>query len=241
MTDTLSRRTLAKGAAWSVPVVAAAATVPALAVSPTKVVPSGKICRLYFGGGSVNAQTTSVYLSVDDTATGYVPAHSTITWTFTASSATLPSTNYPTNGGWALSRVATANGFTVTLTTGNDPVAVSAINCQARLIWDGSSDVNSARITPKSTLSYTSQQNTPANSLAFTIPRRYGTSVNDNNRTPLIFTSSDDKCYPEVQWSNIGNASTSHKDNLTDYPDKKSVAPTSNAGNNQEITVARCA
>ena len=49
MTTSVSRRQLAKGAAWSVPVVAAASAVPAMAASQDQAYAS--VCKIFTGDG----------------------------------------------------------------------------------------------------------------------------------------------------------------------------------------------
>ncbi|WP_270239931.1 hypothetical protein [Rothia kristinae] len=61
MTTSVSRRQLAKGAAWSVPVAAAASAVPAMAASPNDM-PKLSICKLHYGSGDINTNPLHIYI-----------------------------------------------------------------------------------------------------------------------------------------------------------------------------------
>lgn len=61
----ISRRRLARGAAWSVPVVVSAAAVPAVAASPT----NPDFAVLFDGGGGANGYLNSTYVNLGVPAT----------------------------------------------------------------------------------------------------------------------------------------------------------------------------
>ena len=235
MPASVSRRNLAKGAAWAAPAVLATSAIPAYAASSDE--PYGSICRLYFAGGNVNAQRTDIYLSVVS-PTGVIKAGQTVTWSINAPAANgAPTGNYAQDGGWAITSSGSAPNFTVTLTTTRD-VPVSEVNCVARLIWDSSPSASSSAVKPKSQVTVTSASpnGSGSYSLSLTIPQRYGTRVNDPRRSPVIINGS---CYPTIQWSNLGASTTRNKDNILRF-NGKDILPDSNAGNNQLITTGTC-
>lgn len=69
MTNTISRRTLAKGAAWSVPVVAVAAAAPAASASPADCITTGTISNSP-GGIPATTNFACVQTTADGTPTG---------------------------------------------------------------------------------------------------------------------------------------------------------------------------
>lgn len=232
MSQQISRRNIAKGAAWATPAVLATSAIPAYAASTT---PYGSICRLYFAGGSVNAQRTDIYLSVVS-PTGVIPKGQTVTWAVNAPAASGPPVgNYAQDGGWAISSTGSNGSFTVTLTTTRD-VPVSEVNCQAKIVWDSSSSASSTNIRPKSQVTVSSSSPDGSSSLSMTIPQRFGTKVNDTRRSPLVINGS---CYPTIQWSNLGNSTNYNKDTILVF-NGKTILPDSNAGNDQKITTGTC-
>ncbi|MFW0120193.1 hypothetical protein ACN08Y_09800 [Rothia sp. P5764] len=238
MTPQISRRNIAKGAAWAAPAVIATSAIPAYAAS-TQIPPLGTICSLYFGGGNRNSQTTSVYLAVES-ADGVIHAGQTVSWVVDMSRGTVPGLNYPQDGSWTLTtsvpKGQSATQFVVTLTANQD-VPVQNVNCVARMIWDGSASAGSSNISPKSTLSVTSSGNNTSYSSKITIPQRYGTSVNDTSRTPLRI---DGACYPKIQWSDLGNSTRYDKDTILYFNGQGPILPDSNANNTQKITTGTC-
>ncbi|MFW0179516.1 hypothetical protein [Rothia sp. P7208] len=235
----ISRRTLAKGAAWAAPVVAASAVVPAYATSPTPRVPGqepyGTVCSLFFGGGNVNMQTTSVYLAVNSGDDTMKPGE-TVTWQVTAEAGSMPETNYSKDGRWSLevNEVGgSTNGgcvFTVTLTA-NVEIPVSEVSCVVRLIWTG----GGANVRPKTNITVNSSSAGGSYNLGFTTPRRFGTSVNDRRRTPVIINGG---CYPTIQWSNFQNTPKSHNDQLEF--NGQIINPNSDARNDQSVLTGTC-
>lgn len=241
MSQQISRRNIAKGAAWAAPAVVATSAIPAYAASADRSAnaPYGSICSLFFGGGNVNSQTTSVYLKANS-PDGMLYAGQTINWVFNMSSGTVPGVNYPADGSWALTtspaKGTVTNQFTVTLTVNRD-IPVSAVDCGARLIWDGSGSAGSSNITPKSTLSVSSSGKSGSYSTTITIPKRYGTTVNDTSRTPLRI---DGPCYPTIQWSYLGNSTRYDRDTILYFNGSGPILPDSNAGNDQKVTTGTC-
>ncbi|MFW0180308.1 hypothetical protein ACN082_05925 [Rothia sp. CCM 9417] len=242
MTPQISRRNIAKGAAWAAPAVIATSAIPAYAASSSDRTPNdplGTICSLFFGGGNVNSQTTSVYLAVES-ADGFIHAGETVSWVVDMSRGTVPGLNYPQDGSWTLTtsvpKGQSATQFVVTLTANQD-VPVQNVNCVARMIWDGSASAGSSNISPKSTLSVSSSGNDTTYSSKITIPKRYGTSVNDSSRTPVYI---DGACYPTIQWSYLGNSTKYDLDDLLVFNGGSSIKPDSHADNNQKVTTGTC-
>ncbi|MFW0121690.1 hypothetical protein [Rothia sp. CCM 9419] len=233
----ISRRTLAKGAAWAAPVVAASAVVPAYASSTDK--PYGAICDLFFGTGNVNAQRTTIGLSVI-TPNGMMKKGDTVSWVFDATSARVPGLNYSQNGRWSLSvtppeRSRTTDGkFTVTLTANTD-ISTSEVNCVAKLLWDNGSSSNSSNIDPGSHISVVSSNGTETYNVGVTIPLRDG-KVNNSKYKPVII---DGPCYPTVKFSYTGNATRLDRDTKVIFNGKEYL-PNSNDGNNQPVLRGTC-
>lgn len=241
MSASVSRRNLAKGAAWAAPAVLTTSAIPAYASSQDRSTtpPLGTICSLFFGGGNINSQTTSVYLSVQS-EDGMIYAGQTVSWVFNMSSGTVPGLNYPQDGAWTMT-TSPAKGtatkqFTVILTANQD-ISVDRVNCLARLIWDGSASAQSSNITPKSTLSVNSSGNNTSYSSTITIPQRWGKSVNDSRRTPLRIEGT---CYPKIQWSDLGNSTRYDKDTILYFNGSGPILPDSYADNSQKITSGTC-
>ncbi|WP_146202588.1 hypothetical protein [Branchiibius hedensis] len=70
MTNTISRRTLAKGAAWSVPVVAVAAAAPTASASPADCITSGTLQSSASVPPSTSPNYTCVQTDIDGNPTG---------------------------------------------------------------------------------------------------------------------------------------------------------------------------
>lgn len=216
MTNQVSRRSVAKGAAWSAPAVVMASAAPAMASSALPTV-TPQICALAFGAGDADMQVQDIYLGAGVlNGRGEIPANTTFTYVFSASRASLPSLNLPAGGGVTGSVVSTSASFTVTVkyssayTSTCDPGATS----WPKLAW-GSAE--SKRVTPGSTMSLdkTAVTGTGLNagasaSLAWTLPsRRSDQGVSFASRKPLIYTSKGggQNCYPGAQWTNVGTQS----------------------------------
>ncbi len=206
-TENLSRRTLAKGAAWSVPVIAASAVAPAYAASRTIV--GGTVCDLFYAAGaSTNYQGHELQLGVTSND-GTVPAGTVITWTVGMSGGSameVPSTNYSRNDLWELS-LSPAPGtqtssFTVTLRV-NQTMAVDQLNCTPKLIWtsvysiEGGTTVNISSTTTGDNIA----GGTPS-SLSYRVAERHPTGVNQSGRTAHVYLSKSggQTCYPAIRY-----------------------------------------
>lgn len=228
------RRTLAKGTAWAAPAVAFGALAPRAAASPPTV--GGSICQLFYGDGSINSQTHSMYLGITS-STGVIPAGTTLTWQVcvtgggsgTGGTNEVPTTNYSANGSWTLS-LSSPSGtalsgtgcFTATITfqqnytTGAGP---GGTWCAPALVW---TDIYSMR--PGASVSATSNPATGpvvpsgTGTLTYTAARRHPTSINTAGRTPHYYLTrtGTQTCYPEVQYSIL--LSNTGYDNVTCYP-----------------------
>ncbi|MFW0155441.1 hypothetical protein ACN08X_05290 [Rothia sp. P6271] len=246
----ISRRTLAKGAAWAAPVVAASATVPAWAapvVAASATVPAyaasfppyGALCDVFFGSGNRNAQRTTMGLSVI-TSNGQMKAGETVTWVFNAESATVPDLNYSKNGRWVLSvtppsKQQTKNGqFTVTLTANTD-ITANEVNCNARLLWDGTASHGSAIIDPNSRISVVSSNGTKTYQVAITTPLRDG-DVRGRWYEPVRI---DGSCHPTVKFGYLGGSTKSRRDTHVIF-NGQDLQPNSDDGNDQPVLRGTC-
>ncbi len=113
----VSRRALAAGAAWSVPVVGLTSATPALAASYGPII-TGNVCQLFYGKGDINKQEHSIFLGVTSSS-GTIPAATVVSWTVCVdpitnpdggTTWTLPTREYPqgtsatdTSGDWFFS------------------------------------------------------------------------------------------------------------------------------------------
>lgn len=175
---TTSRRSLAKGAAWAVPTVALAAGAPAMAASPVPTTIGSTVCDLFYGGGTVNQQTHSIFFSFTSTS-GIIPAGTTVTQQVCVDPSTnpdglrdwkIPTNTYPggststsTDGAWYIHYTTTGGtpltaGTTMTgaqcfnvLFTFNQDVSTTTMGCLNGIIWN---DIYTLR--PASTITVTS-------------------------------------------------------------------------------------
>ncbi|GAB2517055.1 hypothetical protein [Corynebacterium atrinae] len=213
----ISRRTLVKGAAWSVPAVMVATAAPAVAASPTVPEIAGTACRIYFGDGNINGQRTQIYLN-PVTSDGAMKAGDVITYNFTTSRPIkVPTGTTSASCSIALSPPSgtSTTSFTVTLTALADN-ATSLSTCgiaTPSINWDDSIASTSNPMIPKTVVSFTStgtRDGKPtggSGSLSFTVPQRYPTSVNQNGRTPVYYNSRGglQETFPETRFSVRGN------------------------------------
>lgn len=217
MSQQVSRRTLAKGAAWAAPVVAASSVIPAYAASRNPSV-GGTICSLFYAqGASVNYQGHQVYLGVTS-SDGTLPAGTTITWNFSMSGGSymrVPTTNYSANSVWSLTtspaRGTQTSNFTVTLTI-NQSTTTSALNCVPSLIW---TDGTAWSLSPETTITMNSvasgNVNPVPSGLSWKVAKRYPDSVNSSGRRAhrYISKSGDQACYPTIRYVTSNNTSSS--------------------------------
>lgn len=249
--SSISRRSVAKGAAWAVPAVLASSAIPAYAASRTQV--SGTICQLFYGAGaSINYQVHNISLGIKS-STGLVPAGTTITWKFTMSGTGAmesPTTNYSQNNNWSLT-VSPAPGtqtssFTVVFTANKDMTAAE-INCGPRLIWNDTYSIKGGN-TISMTSSVTGALSSPSG-LSYVVANRYPSSVNSSGRTAhkYLSKSGGQACYPDIQYvltaaSKLSTCGNNANDTSTVYPDgscDKITATTAEIGG-QKVLSGRC-
>lgn len=221
-----SRRSLAKGAAWTVPAVALAGAAPAMAASQDTY--AGGVCQIFYGGGTVSQQNTQVFLGITSTA-ATIPKGTVVTWTVTLDGSTgyvkpsymqVPNVNYTTSGGWTLStspatgtNIASGGSFTVTWTATAD-VEASALACGNEvqngglpaLEWP---DSGRPALGTGVTVTVASGGSAPAGggtvnpkSLKWQVPRRISNSGGISS-APTRYISSSDGCYPITRYSYI--------------------------------------
>lgn len=235
MSTNLTRRSVAKGAAWSVPAMTVAAAAPALAVSGPTV--SAKICSIDhgFSGSSNNESSYKVYLGYN-TSTGTVPAGTTFTYTFTLgqgqasfADSEVPDVSTDPTGGYTLS-VTPASGtvaktFTVTMTINKDLSAANS--CGAYMVWNTNSSIRGGTqigFTGAAAGSVTSQKS----GVAWQVGRRYGTSGAPQLATKFLSKSDAQTCFPDINytygnhssasWTTCGDGNGAN-DTSTQYPD----------------------
>lgn len=216
-----TRRSVAKGAAWAVPAIAVAAAAPAYAASRATLTTS--VCSLFYGGGTVNYQTHSMYLGVSS-STGSIPAGTTLTWTVAMGGTgnEVPTTNYSQNDSWTLTLSpaagTVASTFTATLRFNTD-YAINGTWCAPALVW---TDIYSIR--PGATVSVSTGGTVGSNGtlttsgLSYTVAKRYPNSINQSGRSPHVYgtRSGAQTCWPAIQWSRL--LSNNGYDNVTTYP-----------------------
>lgn len=209
--QTVSRRTVAKGAAWSVPVVTMGAMAPALAASQTPTV-SGSICSMTYGGASLNDQVHYVYPGVT-TSTGVIPVGTTLTWTIRVQGAFqsyVPNKATSSGGEWTMTMNPDSNTglgsdgtFTVTLRFDKQQtVTADQQYCVGSIAWTDAQ----YPLRPSATISITSNAPTgPVNSggmgtLVYQVPQRHSTETSSTRAMRYLSLSGTQKCYPSVRY-----------------------------------------
>ncbi|MGQ4543204.1 hypothetical protein ACUH90_00930 [Dermabacteraceae bacterium P7054] len=212
MTTPVSRRTIAKGAAWAVPATIVASAAPAMASSVPGVA-QPTICNLFFGTGGVNGQRTEIHFGLKPTGTRLKPGQK-YTWTVSSSSSTggmdVPNLNYSQTGRWTLTTNQAAgnpsSSFTVTLTIVAEDVTDTEIGCNLALLWDNSNSANSSSITPQTVVDMTYEANGGEKSggLKVQMPRRWSRTQGrpmPNTATKFIAKSGNQDKFPSVRYS----------------------------------------
>lgn len=252
-TGQVSRRTLAKGAAWSLPTIALGVAAPAHAASTDVYGPT--ICSLtYAAGASTNYQGLQMYLGVYSTSTA-IPRGTEFAWTVTMSGGSnneVPDLNYSQNSRWSLG-VSPVSGspapsFDVHLRVLEDGVTRSELNCNPALVWNGSSTIypgSRVSVQGRTTISSPSLGQAQSSSLDFNVAKRYPTSVNTSGRRPHRYLSKSglQTCYPEIKYvmTTASNASTcgdDGNDTSTTYPDGTCAKLSGTTG--QQVLPAKC-
>lgn len=214
MTTDLSRRSVAKGAAWAVPAVSVAGAAPALAVSST--VTTASVCQIDEGTGNANGQTTKVYFQLSTNDGTPILKGTTFTYDVTLDSTTygtasgVPQLSY---GSWmtaivkpgSVSQTGAVTKFTVVITVTTDQPNTL---CEAFMQWDNSTS-SSNRMGPNTVVTVAPVQSAPAPSngttkiggLTFNTGSRWSTSVNDKSHLKpvnVVTLSGSQTCYPLV-------------------------------------------
>lgn len=228
MTNKVSRRTIAKGAAWTAPALAlSSAAVASAASSPVDAV----IGKLHFGSATINNVTHSIYLCAETTTS--FKAGTTVSWQIClAGSGVVPNTSYNGWGGggssWTFTTSPAAgtpitNGcFTVTLNVLSD---VNQTQLCPYVYWSSNLYplTNNTQISVTPTVTGAPQGE--ANNLVYNVGKRHPSSVNKPGRVPFKYISKSGGCWPEVNFTRLlpGNG----YDNAVEYPAGTNV-PTPN-------------
>lgn len=199
----LSRRSLAKGAAWSVPVIAVGAPAAYAAASATV---TGSVCKIFYADGSISLQQMEVNLGLNFKKA--IPAGSVVTWTVTADrDISVPAPAYSPDDRWTLEtsvpKGTKTRSFTVTFTA---HVELESWACGPTLAWTGSGDKASpsigvgTQITVAATTSGAAIGS--ASQLTWTVPKRQGDTNERNPQYPVAmrFLESASGCYPVVRY-----------------------------------------
>lgn len=237
MTTDLSRRSVAKGAAWAVPAVAVASAAPALAAS-TPVTVGGTVCKIFSGNGTQTTQNEQVFLGIVATGT-VIPKGTVITWTFRGDLSSTypdgasgvldaPNLSYTPSANWTLTSSSPAGttlasgkgsaSFVVTWTAVND-VASADVACIMSANWPGTAGQNDPQLSPGATLTVTSTTAGPSNvngqpaSLSWQTPRRNSTSARSNHPRRYLSKSGTSQCYPVTQYGSQGGATGAQSTN----------------------------
>lgn len=254
----ISRRMLAKGAAWSVPTIAMGVVAPAYAASTDIYGPT--ICSLFYpSGAGTNYQGLQMYLGVYSTST-VIPKGTEFAWTVTMSGGSnneVPTLNYSQNARWSLG-VSPVSGslapsFSVHLRVLQDGVTQSELNCQPALIWNDSYTIypgSRVSIQGTTTISDPSLGQAKTSSLEFNVAKRYPVNVNDTTRKAHKYQSKSglQTCYPEIKYvMTAASKSTTcgdgaNNDTSTTYPDGTCVkiAGTTADQGTQQVIPAKC-
>ncbi|WP_145000838.1 hypothetical protein [Kocuria rhizophila] len=251
----ISRRTLAKGAAWSVPTIAMGVAAPAYAASTDTF--AATVCYLFYPKGTnVNFQGMQMFLGVSST-TEAIPRGTEFTWTVTTSGTggnVVPGLNYSQQNRWSLSVTpATGTGapsFSVLLKVLVDGVTLSELNCKASLIWNDTNRITGGRtvsVVGTTRLSGSNQGREGTSALSFRVAKRYATT--QPGTLPHVYLSKSDlqTCYPEIKYELTANSTltgcgTNANDTSTTYPDgscEKIAATTTDIGK-QFVLPAKC-
>lgn len=229
-----SRRQVATGALWAVPTVVMSTAAPSLAASSAVI--TGKVCKLFYGSGTVNYQTHSIYWGVTSD-TGTIPAGTVVKFTVIVDPSTnpdgltgwdVPTNEYPagysvtsTAGPWYISyspargtALTGSQSFTVVITFNE---AYVGSFCAAS-IWNDTFTLRPASTISISGATVTGAASAGTSGLSYQAARRYPNSINSTGRLPHVFISKSglQSCYPPVQWSIV--LSKTGADNVTTYP-----------------------
>lgn len=226
MGHTISRRSVAKGAAWGVPALTLGAPAAFAAASDPATV-SSSICNLFYGGASTNQQTHTIFFqfasSTGTIAPGTIITHQVCVDPTTSPSNgvwNIPQATYPDNGsftttftdasGAPLASNAQVSGkqcFNVIFTF-KKAVDPSTYGCLTGIIWN-----DTAVLRPASTVTVSTNtavtgpgvSNGGSGTLAYQAASRYAQGINSPGRRPHYFQSKGGvvTCYPSVTSSQV--------------------------------------
>lgn len=253
----VSRRTIAKGAAWSVPAVMIASAAPAAAASERTPHIAGFACMLYFGTGGVNGQRTQIFPGFisDD---GVIKAGDTAVYNFEFSNSvkvpTIPqSPEFDTKIDPPTGTDTTKFTLTVTAKQDNPPSLTTCNGASPSLNWSDSASSNDSVMPPKTRIKMTSQgyrngEPTEGSAgLTFEVPQRFPTSINKAGRTPLKFIEKSglQTKFPAVKFTIRGNVDNGRNRVCTNsgtaiiYPDGGCQSYTGTASGGEVLLDAR--
>lgn len=220
MTTSVSRRQLAKGAAWSVP--AAASAVPAMAVSQDQEYAS--VCKIFTGDGyrPLAAEHDVYFTFGSDAPGGSIPKGTVFTFAFTLSGGQtmevpqMYPTSGQTSGGLASTTISPSSGtsataFTMTVTFNRDASASdlqNTMNCEIGVKWTTDSEIAPGTTVTVNMRSSGQQVKPASGSLSWKVPQRMPVATNRTGRTPLIYLSKSGSqtCYPETRFTLNGSS-----------------------------------
>ncbi len=215
----ISRRALAKGAAWAAPIIAVASTAPVTAAS----VPcGGSLCRIDYGGGSINGQTMGLYYSF----VGSMRAGECVEIVITAdgSTAYVPGVvpgggreilSYAANGDWTASATSSVSGqvnTTIVTISARRDFDWATYGCTKILGYDSAA----FGAVPGATMTSTIQAagvGGAGGTLKWRVPLRKSTSKTRNQPHYYIAKSGDQLCFPEINWAYQSGATAAEGSN----------------------------
>lgn len=225
--QTVSRRTVAKGAAWSVPVVTVGAMAPALAVS--QVPYYGQVCRIHYDDATANAQTTWIFFGwcTQNGLPGTIPVGATFTYTITSPTAIPAPAPAPTSSWYTQTNTLSADQRTLTVTirlTQAQTLSGTGCYCGAGSSTQVNWSSGTQNLAPLTELTITNRTNGVATgSLGLRLPRRYSGSGTTVAARYLSRTGA--QCYPETRFTYLAHSTSSYpcgdgqSDTSVIYPD----------------------
>lgn len=236
----IGRRSLAKGAAWSMPVVALAVPAPAVAASPNTVY--GVVCAINYGSydGMTGSRERVWFNVVANTSDGIVPVGTQVSWTICVT--TPGGVNYTTpliiSNAWLTQTLSPASGttrasgscftYTVTFLQAYKP-GCGDTQSTFGLEWsDGYPIPDRATVTVTGgTATGGTLANGGSMSLSWTGPNRNQNPGRTNLEPHYYLSKGGNQPYwPSIGWSTYDYNQQNGEDNVTCYPAGTTVIPT---------------
>lgn len=215
MITSVSRRQLAKGAAWSVPV-AAASAVPAMAASPNDMTKLS-ICKLHYGSGDINTNPLHIHIQPSngrmdkgDSITCELTVDDSTRYTdlgiYKPQNSTAPNLTYAGNSDWTLQLTPgpAVNGgtkkYTLTLTA-NRSFNMNNYGCFQVLQW---TDGNTGNVIANgATVTFSDSSGNTL--LKWQTPRRRPNTATKSYTRAMKFISKggSQTCYPIVAYGSF--------------------------------------